>query len=100
MLLNLYLDIREVLGNSQPVAGSVNGDGDTCKTNNDRTSVSGEVVTFKTLCQRYLSEDAVQRFLLPEETCGKIQVSAASGTVDIMALQQLQDYVCQLIKKE
>uniref|UniRef100_A0A1B6LYZ7 RGS domain-containing protein n=1 Tax=Graphocephala atropunctata TaxID=36148 RepID=A0A1B6LYZ7_9HEMI len=96
LLLSLWLDLRTLRGQA------VNGGGDSvCERTCVLRSVSDSAspLTWRKVFHRYLSEDAIQRYRFPEDLCARIE-AAKQETADDLALQQLQDFVYQTMRRE
>lgn len=64
-------------------------------------SDSASPITRRKLCQQYLTDDVIQRFTLPEDICAQIQAAGIKeNDSDNSTVQQLQEFVYQVIKKE
>lgn len=114
LLLSLWLDLQE-LQHSRESSTVTSDKVIVNRTNSGSTKVLGErtlrlrtasdsasPITHRKVCQRYLSEDVglIQRFMLPVDTCAQIQAAVIKEHSDDSAVQQLQEFVYQLMKKE
>ncbi|KAG8241027.1 hypothetical protein J6590_096028 [Homalodisca vitripennis] len=96
LLLNLWLDLQVLRGQSLNGAGDGVGER-TCALRSVSDSVTP--LTRQKVCQRYLTEDLVQRYRFPEDLCARFEATKQE-TADDPAFQQLQDFVYQTMRRE
>lgn len=100
LLLTLWLDLQQLCKSAKAETDTASAKERTYRTQCASDSASPLVVTIQDLCHRYLSEEIMQRYRLPEDICARIQAAANQGVTDDEALVQLQDSVYQILRRE
>lgn len=94
-ILNLWGDLKQLIG-LRPVLI----DERTCPNQCASENPSPLPLTGKDLCHRYLTEDIIQRYRLPEALCLRVQEAFSKNASYDQECQQLQEFIYHMLKRE
>lgn len=100
LLVTLWLDLHQLCNSCKAERNATCISERTSYTQCTSDSGSPLVTSCRDLCHRYLTEEVIQRYRLPEEVCSRIHLAVNEGVPNSEALSQLQDFVYQSLRRE